>query len=95
MTMTKNMAAHYKLTRKRIARSMVFCISKILENNLGIDIQNCTYGKSKHESKEFHNQNHKICHWFDFKRHMTSGKSLTSAGTESRIHVNDLLLCLD
>ena len=74
---------------------MVFCISKILENNLGIDIQNCTYGKIKHERKEFYDQNHKICHRLDFKRYMTSYEGLTSAGTESRIYVNDMLLYLD
>ena len=84
-----------KLTRKRNTRSMVFCVSKILENNLGIDIQNCTYGKSKHERKDFHNQNHKIYPQLDFKRHLTSGMSLTSAGNESRIQVNDLSLSLD
>ena len=66
-----------KLTRTRNARIMIFCISKILENNLGIDIQNCTNGKSKREKKKFHNQNHKLYNGLDFKRHMTSGKNVT------------------
>ena len=50
----------YKLTRKRNATSWKVCISKILENNLCIAIQNYTYGKSEHERKEFHNQNRKF-----------------------------------
>ena len=63
--------------------------------NLCIAIQNCTYGKSKHERKEVHDQNHKFWHRLHVKRLMTSGKSLMSSGTESRVHANALLLCHD
>ena len=31
---------------------------------MSIAIQNCTYGKSKHERKESHNQNHKDFTYF-------------------------------
>ena len=60
-----------------------------------IAIQNCTYGKSKHERKELHNQNHTFWRRLHFKRLMTPDKSLRSSGTESRVHENDLLLYRD
>ena len=40
----------YKLTRKRNASSMVSLYQLNFDINLCTAIQNCTYGKSKHES---------------------------------------------
>ena len=56
-----------------------------------IAIQNFTYGKSKHERKELHNQNHTLWRRLHFKRLMTSDKSLRSPGIEYRVHEKDLL----
>ena len=55
----------------------------------------CTYGKSKRERKELHNQNHTFWRRLHIKPLMTPDKSLSSSGTEFRVHENDLLLYHD
>ena len=55
---------------------MVTLYQYYFDINLCIAIQNCTYDKSNHERKEFHNQNHKVWCRLHFKPLMTSDKSL-------------------
>ena len=80
----------------------VFVLSAILDASIlepkistRYHVYDCEMARVKHKRKEIHNQNHKVCHRLHFKRLMTSGKSLTTASTDSRLHANNLLLCND
>ena len=52
--------------------------------------------KSIHKRKEFHNQIVlKVSKCYILQRLMAFGKNLTSAGSDSRVHASNLLLCHD